>query len=649
MPRERTDSSAPRRRPDPVDLVPDGVCLVDRDGHIVRCNQAFASLLGQAAAQLVGRSCDELFPPSESDTVPLFRQALAGGARVTGEVGADSRSFRVTADPIRGADGEIAEVICYVAEAGAPARAHEERLHDRLLMLEIVTDRAAEALFLMGAEGYVTYLNPAATEMFGWTRAELAGKRLHDAIHYQHPDGAPYPAGECPLVSVLSTGRAVHNHEDTFYRRDGSPVTVRCSNAPVVKDGRIAGAVLVVSDISERKRLEEELRVRAEQLAEAGRRKDQFLAALAHELRNPLAAMLNGVELTEQPGVAAEVHERVRAMLGRQLRHLARLVDDLLETSRLVHGRVLLRPERLDLARLVVTAAEDRRPVFERAGLTLTVEAPETPVWVRGDPTRLAQVLDNLLDNAARFTVRGGRVDVRLMVDPRRRQALAAVRDNGAGIEPGMLGRLWEVFSQADDSLDRPRGGLGLGLSVVKSLVELHGGEVTAASAGPGQGAEFTFRLPVEEEPPALAIGPAPVQPTRERRRVLIVEDNRDAADCLRLLLELLGHEIRVAYTGPDGVEAARNWAPDVVVCDIGLPGLDGYGVARELRLHPRTAHVRLLALTGYGSEEDRRRSRQAGFDEHLTKPIEPDVLVSFLTRLDPPPAGGSAAAPASR
>jgi CheY-like chemotaxis protein len=253
------------------------------------------------------------------------------------------------------------------------------------------------------------------------------------------------------------------------------------------------------------------------------------------------------------------------------------------------------------------------------------------PVWVEGDPTRLAQVLDNLLENAVKFTPRGGSVMVRLAADPGRGQAVLAVRDTGSGIAPDLLPRLFEPFAQADRSLDRSQGGLGLGLALVKGLVELHGGEVHAASGGPGRGAEFEVRLPMQPEPAALSRMPQAPPPKDKKLRVLVVEDNRDAADSLRLLLELYGYDVTVAYTGPAGVEAAKRWQPDVVLCDIGLPGLDGYEVARELRRHPSTARARMIAVTGYGGDQERARSRAAGFDAHLTKPADPTALHELL------------------
>jgi len=376
------------------------------------------------------------------------------------------------------------------------------------------------------------------------------------------------------------------------------------------------------------------LRRSEEALKEANRRKDEFLMMLAHELRNPLAPLRNALEVLKLSSADHQAVEKSRAMMERQVAHLGRMVDSLLDVSRLIGGKVILRSERLDFARLVRLAVEDHRPDFEQAGLDLSVDSPEVPVWVSGDSTRLTQVIDNVLDNARKFTERGGRVEVRVQVEPERQQAVLTVRDTGAGIEPEMLPRLFDTFAQADRSLDRSKGGLGLGLAMVRGLVELHGGQVSTASAGPGQGAMFTIRLPAQPEPAALTQVLTETSHNGEHKRILVVEDNRDSADSLRMLLELYGYEVTVAYTGPEGVKTAEEWLPNVVLCDIGLPGLDGYGVARQLRGNPATAKTPMIAVTGYGSEDDRFRSREAGFDRHMVKPVDPEALHQTLSSL---------------
>ena len=426
--------------------------------------------------------------------------------------------------------------------------------------------------------------------------------------------------------------------------------------APVILRAKVAGFVELFQKTEEIKRQAERLRqlerealesrlaeaAKAEEgrfqlmaersLAEAGEQKDQLLAMLAHELRNPLAPLSTSLRLVREAGAVNPIQEEALGTMDRQLRHLARLMDGLLEATCVGRGQVTLDRERLDLARLVRTASQDRRRTLEQAGLTLTVEAPDTPVWHNGDPLRLEQVVHSLLDNAGRFTDRGGQINVRLTVDRHHREALLTVRDTGIGIEATLLPRIFDVFVQGDRSLERTRGGLGLGLSVVKRLVEMHSGQVRANSGGPGRGSEFSIRLPVAPEPAALSMARPETPPdVCQTARVLVIEDSLDAAASLEMLLCMRGHDVRVAHTGTDGVAAARAWGPDVVLCDIGLPELDGYGVARQLRQDPTTARVRLLALTGYGTEEDRCRSREAGFDQHLVKPVDPKLLLDQL------------------
>lgn len=368
-----------------------------------------------------------------------------------------------------------------------------------------------------------------------------------------------------------------------------------------------------------------------EALREADRRKDDFLAMLAHELRNPLAPVRNGLHLLRLQAGDPAATDRLREMMERQVQHMIRLIDDLLDVSRISRGKVSLQRERLDLGRLVQVTAEDHRARFDAAGVRLEIRRPDTPVWLLGDPTRLSQVVDNLLENARKFTDQGGSVTVELSLEGAAGAALLTVRDTGIGLEAEMLPRLFDVFSQADRSLDRSRGGLGVGLAVVKGLIELHGGTVSAHSAGVGQGTAFTLRLQPEPEPPALSSVPVWAAPDRQGLRVLIVEDNPDAADSLQMLLEAYGWQVGVVYTGPAGLEAARATKPDVVLCDIGLPEMDGYAVAQALRRDPEVAGTRLIALTGYGQEEDVRRARDAGFDQHMTKPVDPEKLLATL------------------
>jgi len=370
---------------------------------------------------------------------------------------------------------------------------------------------------------------------------------------------------------------------------------------------------------------------REEALREANHRKDDFLSMLAHELRNPLAPIGYGIHLLGLPDLSADLLGRTRDMLDRQVRHMSRIVDDLLDVSRITSGKLSIVRERLDLARVVRQAVDDRRGALESEGVSIDVDLPGEPVWVSGDATRLTQSVDNLLDNARKFTGAGGRVTVRVVHDSMARAASVVVADNGIGIEPSLLPHVFDVFSQAEQALDRTRGGLGLGLAVTKGLIELHGGTISVASAGKGHGAELTIRIATEGEPAVLTHATFEAPPTLHPLRVLIVEDNVDAADILRTLLEYHGCLVSVAYNGPAGVTAAESERPDVVLCDIGLPGMDGYAVARALRRNPKTGAARLIAVTGYGREDDKQRALTSGFDLHLVKPVNAQQLLGHL------------------
>ncbi|HEX4885259.1 MAG TPA: ATP-binding protein [Casimicrobiaceae bacterium] len=362
------------------------------------------------------------------------------------------------------------------------------------------------------------------------------------------------------------------------------------------------------------------------------RRKDQFLAMLAHELRNPLAPVRFAAQVLETTDLSADQSRETAALIGRQVSHMARIIDDLLDVSRLTRGLVTLDRETLDLAALARRIALDHQPTASTRGVVIRTQAPEA-VLVHGDRTRLKQVLDNLLDNAIKFSPAGA--DVEVVVEGGGGEARLEVRDQGEGLHPELVSHLFEPFSQADRSLDRNRGGLGLGLALVRALTRLHGGEAIAASDGPGRGSTFTITLPLLRDD----ADPRPARVSQPERppvpvRVLIAEDNHDAADSLRMLLELAGHEVHIARTGPEAIAEARRLRPDIVLCDIGLPGMSGYDVARTLRGDEALAALRLVAVTGYATEDDRLDATAAGFDRHLRKPVEPDVLMAELATL---------------
>jgi signal transduction histidine kinase/CheY-like chemotaxis protein len=377
-------------------------------------------------------------------------------------------------------------------------------------------------------------------------------------------------------------------------------------------------------------------------LRDADRRKDEFLATLAHELRNPLAPVCNALELLRRRDSDPGVRQYARNVMDRQLGQLVRLIDDLLDRSRITMGKLQLRKQRIELSAVVESAVEAARPLVEARGHELTVSLPREPIVLEGDPTRLSQVVSNLLNNAAKYTDRGGHVWLR--AERENGEAILSVRDSGVGIEAGHLPGIFDMFSQISPALERSQGGLGIGLSLVRGLVELHGGTVEARSAGQGRGSEFVVRLPARPREDALAEAKERTARTASSRscRILVVDDNQDAAESLAIMLRLMGHSVDTAHDGLEAVQAAAATRPDLLLLDIGLPRMNGYEAARHIRDQPWGARLSLVALTGWGQDVDPRRSLEAGFDQHLTKPVDPATLervVAGIAAVRPPAA----------
>lgn len=462
-------------------------------------------------------------------------------------------------------------------------------------------------------------------------------------IHtYIHPDDQPR------LLSVIAEAiknRRPFESEQRVLRADGSVGWTWSRAVPLLDaDGDIEEWFGAASDITERKRAEVALNEANFRLAEADRRKDDFLAMLSHELRNPLAPISNSLYILEHAPSGGDQAARARAVIGRQIAQLASLVNDLLDVTRIARSKVHLQKEKLDLVEALRAAVEDHRSLFAQAGVDLELSVPPHAIHVDADRTRLAQIVGNLLQNSAKFTARGGYTKV--SVDAIGEQAMVRVIDNGVGIAPQTLERLFQPFAQAEQTLDRSKGGLGLGLALVKGLIELHGGSVDAHSAGLGQGLEVRFRLPIAAAPRVgtLAWGAALKS---ARRRVLIIEDNIDAAETLRDALTLNGHEVAVAYNGPDGIVLAHELKPDLVFCDLGLPVMDGFAVARALRAAPELRRAVLVALSGYTMPEDQQRALEAGFDRHLAKPPSFAEIERLLAG-QPPVSGVNAPGPST-
>ena len=386
-----------------------------------------------------------------------------------------------------------------------------------------------------------------------------------------------------------------------------------------------------VADITDRKRGEEEREQLVARLQEQDRRKDEFLATLAHELRNPLAPIRNGLQIMRLAPGNLDANERIRSMMDRQLGQMVHLIDDLLDLSRISRGKIDLRKERIELASVIAQAIETSRPSIDQSGHELSIELPTSPIYVDADLTRLTQVFSNLLNNAAKFTNRGGRL--RVAVQLMGAEAMVSVTDSGIGIPTHMLQQVFEMFTQVESNLERSQSGLGIGLSIVQRLVQMHGGSIEARSDGPGSGSEFVVRLPV-----ALAlVGNQPVEEANLTRptahlRILVADDNVDSAEILTMLLTLQGYDTKTTHDGDAALDVAATFRPDVILLDIGMPKLNGYEVCRRIRQQAWGKSMMVIAMTGWGQEDDKRKSQAAGFDFHLVKPVDLDVLFKLLS-----------------
>ncbi len=413
--------------------------------------------------------------------------------------------------------------------------------------------------------------------------------------------------------------------------RNGVERPIDDSAAPILdKSGAIVGVVMIFRDVTERRRAEQVLK-------EADQRKDEFLATLAHELRNPLAPIRNALELIRIAGDDPQAVCQARGTMERQLAQMIRLVDDLLDVSRITRGTIELRKERVDVTTIVKNAIETSRPQFDQVGQRLRVNLPDEPIYIDADLMRMSQVFTNLLNNAAKYTEPKGRIE--LTVKRAGTHVAISVKDNGIGIPKASLDEIFDMFAQVDRRLERAHGGLGIGLTIVKSLVEMHGGTVEAQSEGHGRGSEFIVRQPIatgsaqETSPAAPAEEPFP---TISRRRILVVDDNQDAASSLATLLNVLGHDTRVAHEGEQAIEIAARDQPEIVLLDIGMPRMSGYEVCRRLRELPTGNDMTIVAVTGWGQESDRQKSVEAAFDGHMVKPVEPRELLKLLAGFQP-------------
>ncbi len=484
-------------------------------------------------------------------------------------------------------------------------------------------------LILDAATGTITDANPFMSGLLGYELADLLGKELWEIGLFRDKE-----ENQATYRKLQEVGYVRYEHLPLKTNR-GNKVEVEFVSNVYEADHRQV-VQCNIRDITERAQLMREMQSKTVALADLNRRKDEFLAMLSHELRNPLAPILNALHLLRLQGDENPFQQQGRSMIERQVGQLTHLIDDLLEVSRIATGRVRLRQENLDMRGIAERAVDTTRPLIERKKHELSVSLPPSPVWLHADPTRLEQVAVNLLNNAAKYTDEGGRIAVSVRQEGD--QMVLRVGDTGVGIAPEMLSRIFDLFTQAEGSLERSQGGLGIGLALVQRIVELQGGTVEARSEGLGHGSEFIVRLPVvlspASPPPTVTV---PTERRAQGRRILVVDDNVDAAQSLAMLLRMSGYDVRTAYTGPTALEAAVAYLPNLVLLDLGLPGLNGYEVARRLRATPQLQGMRLVAVTGWGREADRQLCLEAGFDRHMVKPVAFAAVQEVLAELDMP------------
>ena len=614
-----------------------GIFMLDPGGHIMTWNAGAQKLKGWRRDEILGRHFSIFYPPEAvASGWPQEELRLAQARGHFEDEGwrlrKDGSRFwaNVTITALFGPTGELTGYAKITRDL-TERRQHEEELRaseERFrLLVESVRDYA---IFMLDPDGIVQSWNAGAQAIKGYQPEEIIGRHFR-AFYTPEDQAARKPERE------LETARALGRVEDEGWRvrKDGSlfwaNVVVTAVFGPA---GDLRGYAKITRDASERRRLEE--------LELSSRRMSEFLAMLAHELRNPLAPIRNAVTIMQLESLASPVLRNCRDVIDRQLTHVTRLVDDLLDVGRLSTGKIKLRKELLRLGDVVARGVEIARPMIAARRHTLTIEQPDEPVYVHGDSTRLSQVLQNLLVNAAKYTHEGGQI--RLRAHTADSFVYLAVGDNGRGLAPEHLQSIFQLFVQAESgTAAAAESGLGIGLTLARSLAEMHGGSIDAASPGPGQGSTFTVRLPLAA-PVGTAEEEAEHDPAATGLRVLVIDDNRDSADSATDVLRLLGNQVECAYDGEAGVAVARRLRPHIILLDLAMPGMDGFEVRRRLGEEAAAGTTPfLVAMTGFGNEEDKRRTRAAGFDAHLTKPVELEALVTLLNearaRATPRPA----------
>ena len=610
-----------------VDSSDDAIVSKTLDGRIVSWNAAAERLFGYTPQEAIGRPITTIIPPELYEEERQIIERLGRGERIdhfeTTRLRKDGRriSLSITVSPIRDANGVIVGASKIARDISAQRDA--ERAYAQLAA---IVESSDDAIVSKTLDGLIQSWNAGAARIFGYTAEEAVGRSI---ILIIPPE---LQAEERQILEKVRSGERVDHFDTTRVTKDGRRIPISLTVSPV-RDSRgvIIGASKVARDISERALSEEALRRSEEALRDADRRKDEFMALLAHELRNPLAPIRYALATARMSNRTPDQQKRAEEIIERQVAHMSRLLDDLLDVSRITHGTLELKTSIAELTFVLGTAIEAARPLLDAKRHTLSLKMPEQPVRLVGDAVRLAQVFSNLLINAAKYTDVAGQIELR--AQQVQNEVVVSVRDNGMGISSDMMRRLFTMFAQDRAAAGRSEGGLGIGLALSRGIVALHGGSIEARSDGRDRGSEFVVRIPIgtsstaessSDRPAAAAIAGAAL-------KILVVDDNRDSADACSTLLELSGHQLQTAYTARGALALAAKSPPHVILADIGLPDIDGYELAREVRSAPWGRRIVLIAVTGWGQDGDKRRAFDAGFDHHFTKPIDPAAVDSLL------------------
>jgi len=619
----------------------DAVITTDNDGRVTYLNEVAEALTGWSQQNAVGESLERVFQivnemtraPVENPATRALREGVVVGlANHTVLIRKDGRECPIddSAAPIRNEAGHVSGCVLIFRDVTAQRLIQRDKANQLLTarLLASIVENSNDAIISKSLEGIIQSWNAAAEQLFGYSAEEAVGKHISIVIPPERIDE------EDQIIARLKAGQRIEHFETERLRSNGERITVALTISPIKDDaGNVVGASKIVRDVTERKRLEDNLRRLAADLSENDRRKNEFLATLAHELRNPLAPMSNMLEVLKRAEGDSEILQRAHETIERQLDQMVRLVDDLLDLNRITHDRLELRRGEVELSSVIQQAVEVARPLLDSAGHALMVDLPDEPIYLNADRARLAQVFGNLLNNSAKYTKAEGVISLTARRDGD--SVVVTVKDNGAGIPADKLDSIFDMFMQVDSTSDRSQGGLGIGLTLVKRLVEMHGGTIEPRSDGEGLGSEFVVRLPVLAQPMTTAqSGFEGAAKSSSEHRVLIVDDNRDSADSLSMLLEITGNKTFLAHDGVEALDAAEKYRPDVMLVDIGLPRLDGHEVCRRIREQPWGKDTVMIALTGWGQEDDRRKSQEAGFNGHLVKPVDYDQLLELLSEL---------------